>query len=236
LDWRQQFVRGGERIAHQDSKRRRTIQEHEIECLIGVQRFECFRQAREMIWHPRDFDLRAGQIEIGGHDEQAITFCRKDSFDNRGVANQWLVQTSLLYSLQTKRTGGVCLRIEIDNQDPLARLRQRGAKIHRRCRLADATFLISDRDNFHSGERTRLACSFRRPRRNVRSTTLHPLTPKSSRWRGRHRQHASRVRSPESEIASSLIISNLSNDDVAGSHKRKLNFLNFRFGVSAVAV
>jgi hypothetical protein len=33
-----------------------------------------------------------------------------------------------------------------------------------------------------------------------------------------------------------LSLCNLSNDDVAGRLKRKLNFSNFRFGVSAVAV
>src|SRR5262245_18765472 len=72
LDRSQQLVSGGERVTHQDPKRRRTIQKNEIESLIGMQRLECFRQAREMIWHPRDLYLRARHVEIGRYDEQAI--------------------------------------------------------------------------------------------------------------------------------------------------------------------
>ena len=43
----------------------------------------------------------------------------------------------------------------------------------------------------NSGERTRLACRFRRLAEN-------PSPRKRSRWRGHHRPHASRVRSPSS--------------------------------------
>src|SRR5215217_850880 len=49
----------------------------------------------------------------------------------------------------------------------------------------------------HSAERTRLACCFGRPGRNLSSITLNPLREQSSLWRERRRQHASRVRSPE---------------------------------------
>jgi len=72
LDRSQQLVRGCERVTHQNSKRWRTIQENEVECLIRVQRFECFRQAREMIWHPRDLNLRTGHVEISRHDEKSF--------------------------------------------------------------------------------------------------------------------------------------------------------------------
>jgi len=72
LNRSEQLVRRRERITHQNSKRRRTIQENEIECLIRVQRFERFRKAREMIWHPRDLHFRARHVEIGGYDEESI--------------------------------------------------------------------------------------------------------------------------------------------------------------------
>src|SRR6266567_7687081 len=48
-----------------------------------------------------------------------------------------------------------------------------------------------------SGERTRLACSFRRPRRNTVGRT--PALRKSSRWRRRHHQHARARALPRSE-------------------------------------
>src|SRR5438874_9318986 len=159
-----------------------------------------------MIWHPRDLHLRTGHIEIGGYDEQSVTPGWQNLFSNRSFTKQRLGQTDVLDSLQTKRAGGICLWIEIDKQNPLARLGQRGAEIDGRGCFANPAFLISDRDDFHSGERTRLACWFRRPRRSIRITTLYASRRKSSRWRGHHRQHASRVRSPELAIASRLII------------------------------
>src|SRR6266480_6748853 len=136
-----------------------------------------------MIWHPRDLHLRTGHIEIGGYDEQSVTPGWQNLFSNRSFTKQRLVETDVLASLQTKRAGGICLWIEIDNQNPLARLRQRGTEIHGRSRFSDTALLISSRDDFHET----------RPSDN------------------RH-------------------------DDVAACGKRKLNFSNFRFGVSAVAV
>src|SRR5882724_1357491 len=59
-----------------------------------------------------------------------------------------------------------------------------------------------DHRRFRIGEHTRLACCFRRlaenhPGKRDRSFAVS-IQEKSSRWRGRHRQHARRVRSPES--------------------------------------
>src|SRR5205085_5928457 len=50
-----------------------------------------------------------------------------------------------------------------------------------------------------SGERTRLACPFRRPRRNALVTIKGEVVLFTLGWRarGRTRQHARRVRSPE---------------------------------------
>src|SRR4030095_3755381 len=59
----------------------------------------------------------------------------------------------------------------------------------------------NESDRASSGERTRLACWFRRRAETIfLCASRHPVrcTPqKSSRSRGRARQHASRVRSPD---------------------------------------
>jgi hypothetical protein len=39
-----------------------------------------------MIRHARDFDLDAGEIEIGGHDKEAIAPGGKDFFGNGSLA------------------------------------------------------------------------------------------------------------------------------------------------------
>ena len=76
--------------------------------------------------------------------------------------------------------------VKIDKQNAMAHLGQRGAEIYGGGRFADAAFLVSDSDDFHSGLRT--------------FSHLRDLP-----------------------------------DDVAARGKRKLNFSNFGFGISAVA-
>src|SRR6185437_8271864 len=85
LYWGQKFVGSRQCIGHQNSERWRTIQQNKIKRLICVQRLERFRQPREMIRHPGDFDLGTGKIEIGRHYKQGFAFRRKDSFANGGV-------------------------------------------------------------------------------------------------------------------------------------------------------
>jgi len=181
LDWRQEFIGGGKRIAHQDPKRRRAVQENELERLVGMQRLERFRQTREMVRHARDFDFGAGQIEIGRHDKQVIAARGNDFFSNGSPAEQRFVEADLLDSFQTERAGRVRLRIKINKQNAMAQLRQPSAEIYGCGRFPDAAFLISDRDDFHF--------------------------------------------IPEQSLP----------DDVVARSKRKLNFSNFRFGISAVA-
>src|SRR4030095_12438127 len=96
------------------------------------------------------------------------------------------VETDLLDSFQTKRAGRVRLGIKIDKQNAMPQFRERGAKVYGRSRFADAAFLVSDRDDFHS--KLRIVPGLR---------------------------HLP--------------------DDVAARNKRKLNFSNFGFGISAVA-
>ena len=114
-----------------------------------MQRLERLRQTCEVVWHSGDLDLGTGKINIGGHDKKGVTPRGEDFFGNRCAAEQWLIETGLLCSLQAERAGRVRLRIEIDKQDPLAQLRQGRAEIDSRSRFTDAAFLISDCDDLH---------------------------------------------------------------------------------------
>jgi len=149
LDWSQQFIGGGQRVAHQNSKRRRTIQENETERFVGMQRFERLRQTGEMIRHARDFHFGACQIEIGRHDKQTIAPRGKNLFSNGSLAEQRLVETDLLDPFQAKRAGRVRLGIKIHKQNAMPQFRERSAKVYGRGRFADAAFLVSNRDDFH---------------------------------------------------------------------------------------
>jgi hypothetical protein len=54
------------------------------------------------------------------------------------------------------------LWIKIDNQNAMAELREPSAEIYGRSRFADAPFLVSDRDDFHSVLRIFQVCGLAR--------------------------------------------------------------------------
>ncbi len=83
LNRREQFVGGGERIRHQNAERGRAIEQDEIESRIGAQGRQSFAETREMIIHPRDFDFRAGQIEIRRDDEHPVQTRRQNLVRDR---------------------------------------------------------------------------------------------------------------------------------------------------------
>ena len=55
-----------------------------------------------MIRHSGNLNFGAGQIEMGGHDEQGVALRGKDSFSDGNATEQWLVKTGFLDALQTK--------------------------------------------------------------------------------------------------------------------------------------
>ena len=170
-----------------------------------MQRLERFCQTREVIRHPRDFHLSAGQVQVSGYDKQVIAPRRENFFSNRSFAEQRFVQTDLVHVLQTKRARRVRLRIKINKQDAVAQFRQRGTKVYGRGRFADAAFLVSNRDDFHFSEGSTAV-------RAVGPTGILPVGFAGGR-----------PACPTDKM-SMLRLS----DDVAGGGKRKLNFSNFR--------
>ena len=82
----------------------------------------------------RQVDVRAGQPEIFQH--------RLEHVVERGVGRQHFVHRRLLARRHTQVQRGMGLRIEIDQTNPLAAGRQRGAQVDGGGRLADASLLI----------------------------------------------------------------------------------------------
>ena len=74
--------------------------------------------------------------------------------------------------------GGVALRVEVDDQHPVAELGQRSAEVHRGGRLADPTLLVRDRDD--PRQLVRPAA-----RRRSRRRRLRPRRPSGSAPRSR---------------------------------------------------
>ena len=92
----------------------------------------------------------------------------------------------------------------------IQRAQTRGKKNQQR--RAGESDVNSPGDHRRIGERTRLACSFRRLAEKLllEGAPRMRLAPRrtSSRWRGRHRQHARRVRSPKLESSVSRSFTN----------------------------
>ena len=102
-----------------------------------------------MVVHPRDFHLRAGEIEIRRHDEHAIQSRRQNFFGDGRATQKWFIQTFTFQILQTKRTRRVSLRIEIDQQHAQTFLRERATEIDCGRRFSDAAFLIGNGNDLH---------------------------------------------------------------------------------------
>src|SRR5690606_37821194 len=87
----------------------------------------------------------------------------QDHVGQRTIANQHVVRRQLTTPpINAQASGGIPLRIEINNQYTLADRGQRRAEINRGGRLSDPTLLVGKRENA------------RRPRKNVHSDEAFP--------------------------------------------------------------
>src|SRR4029078_5180390 len=94
----------------------------------------------------------ARQVAVRGNERQSIDTCREDEF--RGFLG-WCRRSQRLISgsrrrrlsFETNAAGKVCLRIEVDEQDALADEGERGGEIDGGGGLADAPFLVRNRNN-----------------------------------------------------------------------------------------
>ena len=70
-----------------------------------------------MVWHSRNFNFRAGQVEIGRNDEQIIDPSRQYFVGNGRPAQKRFVNTLAFNFLHAERAGRVRLRIEINQEN-----------------------------------------------------------------------------------------------------------------------
>src|SRR5215204_1517705 len=112
-----------------------------------------------MIIHPRDLDLRPDEIEISRNDEHPIDACWHDLVGDSRFAQKRAVKAIAFDLLQTEGTGGIPLRIEVDQEDAIAALGESTAEIHGRRRFANTAFLVRERNDLHEPGRIRVRSS-----------------------------------------------------------------------------
>src|SRR5207248_7965772 len=106
-----------------------------------------------MIRHARNFYFGAGKVDVGGNKKDLLQPGRQNFRGDSSLSQQGFVECFAFEVLHPERTGGVSLRIKIDEQDALPLFRQRRAEVYRRRSFADAALLIRDCDDFHFGKR-----------------------------------------------------------------------------------
>jgi hypothetical protein len=149
MERNEQFIGGGQRIGHEDAERRRAIEQDEIKGGVAAHLLEGAAQPGEMIVGAGNFDFRARQCEVAGDHPQVFP-ARRHHFLREGRATQqWLVNAVPVDGRQAERAGGVGLRIEIDEQSLYAPRGEAGREVDAGGGLADAAFLVGDRDDFH---------------------------------------------------------------------------------------
>ena len=149
LDRRQDFIGRGQCVGHENPERRRTIDQDKVESSVGPQDRQGLSEPGQMIFHAGDFDFSASQIKIGWDEEQPFQTRREDFLHDRFVAHQRIVKTLPFQFLHAEGTGGVALRVEIDQKNALSLRGQGGAQIDRGRGLTDASLLIGDGNDSH---------------------------------------------------------------------------------------
>src|SRR5689334_24486378 len=102
-----------------------------------------------MIRHASYLDLRASEVEVSGDKKEPLQSRRQNFLGDGSLSQQRFVESFAFEILHPERTGGVTLRIKIDEQNALALFRQGRAEVHCRRGLADPPLLIRDRSDFH---------------------------------------------------------------------------------------
>ena len=113
-----------------------------------IERGDRIAQPERAILGRTEFKLESGQIHGGGRDMQPRHRGRHHGIAQRRFADQHVVGRDVAAAaVDAEAGGGVALRIEVDDQHPLADRGQRGAEIDRRGGLADAALLVGERND-----------------------------------------------------------------------------------------
>jgi hypothetical protein len=142
-------VRGGERVNGEQAERRRTVDEHGV---VAVAEFgEVILEARFARQRVHELDLGGGEVGAAGQQVEA-GFRLDDRVLDRRFIEQHVAAVrprGALVNAGSHRR--IRLRIHVDEQHAPRRLGERRGEVDRRRRLADAAFLVGDRDDAHHG-------------------------------------------------------------------------------------
>src|SRR5664279_867673 len=151
-------VRAGQAVQREQAEARRAIDEDEVVFGRGDERAT---QSLVAAFESHQFDLRAGQLTIRTDDVVAGLRACLSRFGDSRVFEQHVVHAELERTLVDARAHRrVALRVEVDDEDAAADLRQASRKVHGGGRLADAALLVGDAEDARDGHSHQRALAF----------------------------------------------------------------------------
>ena len=156
LQRHQDRVRRRHRVDGEKIERGRAIDQHigvvGVRRRVGVQRGDRVAQPEGAAGRGAELELEAGEIHGGGRDVQPRYRGRHHALAQLRFADQHVIGRAVAVAAVDAEAGrGVALRIEIDDQHPLADRGERRAEIDRGGGLADAALLVGERQDARMG-------------------------------------------------------------------------------------
>ncbi len=138
-------VGGGQRVEREQRQRRRAVDQDVV--VVRTQRRECGLEALLAPGFAHQADFGRGQLDVGRQQVEVLGGALED-LGRVGLAQQHVADRFLdLALVDAAAHGGIALRVEVDQQHALGRLRERGGQVDRGGGLADSAFLVGDSDD-----------------------------------------------------------------------------------------
>ena len=140
-------------VERQDAQRGRAVHENHVEPLRFEDGLQGLGHALQVVFRSRQLDVRAAQVNLTRNYRQPLKGGVLNLLQQAALAQQREVGARAGRLLQTNATGGIGLRIEVEEQHAPADSGDAGGQVDRGGRLTHAALLVGDGDDFgwHAG-------------------------------------------------------------------------------------
>jgi hypothetical protein len=104
-------------------------------------------ELEEVLLHACNLNLRACKVEVRWDSREVRETCVADEFLHRGLADHCGVKAATGGLLKAEGAGGVCLRVEVEQENRMPRFSDGGGEIDRGGGFTHAPLLVGDGDD-----------------------------------------------------------------------------------------
>lgn len=153
LERDENLIRGGEGGSHQDTERRRRVENAVFEKIVRLERLKDVTEARQVVVAACEFDFDAGEVHFRGNQREVVAARLDDLIVNGSFADEDRIHAAAIRWFDAESAGAVRLGIEIDEKDALAAESESGGEIESGGGFTHTPFLVGDGDDFHVSAR-----------------------------------------------------------------------------------